>query len=145
MTIAQQLLVTNCPRCGKVFQKNLRNQCTDCSSQLDSMLNNSLEFLRRNHRSTREEVSRATGVTIEQLDAWMKEGKLLLADYPNMHYACASCTKPIRKHKLCTDCTCRLNKDIRELKDKEQPNFFRREKPIGTVGGFQIRDRLSGV
>ena len=144
MTIPQ-LLVANCPRCGKVFQKNLRNLCLDCSSGIDVLLNSSLDFLRKHHRSTCEQVSAATGATQEQLTAWMKEGKLLLSDYPNLHYACASCSRPIRKHKLCTDCTSRLNRDIRELRDKEQPAQVRRERAASSIGSFQIRERLSRV
>ncbi|MEW9699064.1 flagellar protein [Paenibacillus sp. SI8] len=140
-----QLLVANCPRCGKVYQRNLRNQCTDCSRSLDSMLYNCLEYLRKNHRSTSEQVSAAIGVTTEQLVIWMKEGKLLLSDYPNLHYYCAACAKPIREHKLCVDCTSRLNNDIRKLSFKEQPVTYLREKQRGLVGGFQIRERLRGV
>ncbi|MBD0380664.1 flagellar protein [Paenibacillus sedimenti] len=144
MTISQ-LSVANCPLCGKVFQKKLRNQCADCSRDLDFLLNSCLDYLRKNHRSSCEEVSAATGVTKEQLTTWMKEGKLLLSDYPNLHYACASCARPIRKHKLCTDCIARLNKDIRELHAKERPIQVRREKAVSAVGGFQIRERLNGV
>ncbi|MDQ0915738.1 flagellar protein [Paenibacillus sp. V4I5] len=142
----QQLMVANCPRCGKVFQKNLRNQCTDCSSSMDSMLTSSLEFLRKNHRSTNIQFSEATGVSQEQVHTWIKEGKLLLSDYPNLNYPCASCSKPIRGQKLCPDCAYRINRDIRELKEKDrsfQPLL--REKQTVSAGGFQIRGRLSGV
>ncbi|NEW06154.1 flagellar protein [Paenibacillus sp. SYP-B3998] len=145
MTIPH-LIVANCPRCGKVFQKNLRNQCSDCSHGLDSMLNRVLEFLRKNHRSSCEQVQAATGVTLDQMYGWMKEGKLFLSDYPNLHYRCASCSSPIRNHKLCADCTYRLNKDIRALKEKEpQFGLIRREKVLSVAGGFQIRERFSGV
>jgi predicted amidophosphoribosyltransferase len=30
------LMVANCPGCGKVFQKNLRNLCQDCVSNLQN-------------------------------------------------------------------------------------------------------------
>lgn len=142
----QQLMVANCPRCGKVFQKNLRNQCSDCSRTIDSMLTGSLEFLRKNHRSTNAQVIEAIGVSNEQMVAWMKEGKLLLSDYPNLNYPCGACAKPIRQHKLCPDCAYRINRDIREMKDKEQSvQPYLKEKPTALVGGFHSRERRSSV
>jgi hypothetical protein len=141
-----QLMVANCPRCGKVFQKNLRNQCSDCSRSIDSLLLDSLGFLRRNHRSTNDQLCAATGITNEQMHIWIKEGKLLLSDYPNLSYPCASCANPIRRHKLCPDCTLRINRDIKELKEKDQSiQPLRSEKQTASVSGFQIRDRLNGV
>ncbi|KRF12134.1 hypothetical protein [Paenibacillus sp. Soil787] len=142
----QQLMVANCPRCGKVFQKNLRNQCSDCSRSMDSMLTSSLEFLRKNYRSTNIQFSEATGVSHEQMYIWIKEGKLLLSDYPNLNYPCASCSRPIRVQKLCPDCSYRIDRDIRKLKEKDrtfQPLL--REKQTASAGGFHIRERLSGV
>ncbi|MBP1962039.1 flagellar protein [Paenibacillus aceris] len=142
----QSLMVANCPRCGKVFQKNLRNQCADCSRSIDSLLQGCLDYLRRNHRSTNEQLNAAIGITSEQMYAWIKEGKLLLTDYPNLNYPCASCTKLIRQHKLCQDCTFRINREIKELNDKQQTfQPVERKRQTALSGGFQIRDRLSGV
>lgn len=115
-----QLMVANCPRCGKVFQKNIRNLCTACSGELDSALTQCLGFLQKNRKSTCEQVSAETGVPSEQIIVWIKEGKMLLSDYPNLNYPCSSCAKPIRQHKLCPDCLMRLNKDIRELKERQK-------------------------
>lgn len=142
----QQLMVANRPRCGKVFQKNLRNQCADCSRHLDSQLQGCLDYLRRNYRSTNEQLYAAVGITSEQMFAWIKEGKLLLTDYPNLSYSCGSCMKPIRQHKLCQDCTYRIKRDIKELDDKQQNiQLAGRKKQTTWSGGFQIRERLNGV
>jgi|GEM_PF-284553 len=141
-----QLNVANCPRCGKVFQKNLRNQCQDCSREMDNKLNGVLDYMRKNHRATNEQAAEATGVGVEQLITWMKENKLLLSEYPNLHYACSSCKAPIRKHKLCMKCSVRIQHDILQLNEMEQKRQapVRREGLSGVAGGFQIRDRLSG-
>lgn len=142
----QQLLVANCPRCGRVFQKNLRNQCADCSRSLDTKLQGCLDYLRRNYRSTNEQLHAAVGISSEMMYAWVKEGKLLLTDYPNLSYPCGSCMKPIRQHKLCQDCSYRISRDIKELHSKQQIlQPATRTKQTTMSGGFQIRDRRSGV
>ncbi|MNQ87790.1 hypothetical protein D3C85_1030290 [compost metagenome] len=145
-----ELMVANCPRCGKVFQKNLRNQCTACSTNIHDQLRNCLDFLRRNYRSTNEQVCVVTGVSILQLQVWMKEGKLQLADYPNLNYQCASCAEPIRQHKLCVDCSTRISRDIRQLNEKGAVQVAKQpEQPAaksqGASRGFHVGDRWNRV
>ncbi|MDR6549397.1 flagellar protein [Paenibacillus qinlingensis] len=148
MSIPQQLMVANCPRCGKVFQRNLRNQCMDCSTSMNDQLKHCVDYLRRNYRSSNEQVCAVTGVSSIQLQMWMKEGKLPLSDYPNLSYPCASCAEPIREHKLCVSCSTRITRDIRKLTDNgtvqqrmKQPEL----KPQGITGGFKISDRWNRV
>jgi predicted amidophosphoribosyltransferase len=134
-----QLMVGNCPRCGKVYQKNDRNQCTDCSREMDSALSRCLDFLRRNHKSTNEQVSEAIQVSHEQILAWIKENRLYISDYPNLNYPCATCGSRIRKNKLCMECSVKLSKEIQSL------NFNKNTGFSSNAGGFQIRERFGRV
>uniref|UniRef100_A0A4Y8Q3V8 Flagellar protein n=1 Tax=Paenibacillus athensensis TaxID=1967502 RepID=A0A4Y8Q3V8_9BACL len=117
--------------------------CSDCTHDLDGALIRCLDFLRKNHKATAEQVSEATGVPGDQLLAWIKENKVMISDYPNLNYPCATCAKPIRKHKMCTDCLNRINKDIRELKEKDKSfAFLQARQDAGRSGAFQISDRF---
>ncbi|MBP1988959.1 flagellar protein [Paenibacillus eucommiae] len=136
-----QLQVANCPCCGKVFQKNHRNQCIECSREIDAALNKCFDYLRRNHKSTEEQLTEATGVSAKYIQGWIKEGRLLITDYPNLNYPCCSCGAPIRKHKMCVDCSLRLNKEIQQLNEKEELRRYR--GPLAAAeSGFQIRERI---
>ncbi|OAS22910.1 hypothetical protein A8708_10130 [Paenibacillus oryzisoli] len=150
MGVPGQLMVANCPRCGKVFQRNLRNQCMECSTSMNDQLMDCVNYLRRNYRSSNEQVCAATGVSNVQLQVWMKEGKLHLSDYPNLSYPCASCAEPIRVHKLCVSCSTRITSDIRKLTESgsgavAQPMKQSDWKPLGNPGGFKISDRWNRV
>jgi hypothetical protein len=134
-----QLMVGNCPRCGKVYQKNVRNQCIDCSREMDSALFRCLDFLRRNHKSTNEQVSEAIKVSHEQIYTWLKENRLYISDYPNLNYPCATCGGSIRKNKLCTECSVKLSKEIQNL------NSNRNTGISSNIGGFKIRERFGRV
>jgi hypothetical protein len=131
-----QLLVANCPRCGKVFQKNIRNQCMDCSHELDTSLNTCIAYLRRNHRASQEQISQETGVPFDFITAWIKNGKLLISDYPNLNYPCTCCGKSIRQHKMCVDCSIRLNREIQQL------NQMTKASSPYLTKGFQISGRI---
>ncbi|MCZ8512869.1 flagellar protein [Paenibacillus filicis] len=129
------LKVANCPSCGKVFQKNLRNLCQACIDSYEHDFNACYSYLRDHRKAANAELSNATGVSESRILGFIKENKLLLSQYPNLHYTCGSCRKPIRQNQLCADCRCRITRDINLLKEQEAKKLER-----GT--GFQIRDRF---
>ncbi|MNI29738.1 hypothetical protein D3C73_835610 [compost metagenome] len=135
-------MVANCLRCGRVFQKNHRNQCTQCSSELDSAMSRCHDFLRKNYKSTSEQVSLATAVPIEQIVSWIKEGRLLISDYPNLNYPCSSCGTAIRKHKMCTDCSQRLTREIQMMNDQHARRFAHLEPIASRAGSYLNRGRV---
>ncbi|NGZ74339.1 hypothetical protein [Saccharibacillus alkalitolerans] len=97
------LLVDYCPKCGTIFQKNLRNLCASCSSQTDRSLNLCLDRLWTRPKSTTQELSDATGVSISELHAFIKSGRLP-SSYPNLTYPCESCGHETRSGRLCSSC-----------------------------------------
>lgn len=136
MSIGRELKVSNCPKCGNVFQKNLRNLCQRCVVESEQRYGNIKEYLRRNRKATTDEVSDITGIDRKEIVTFIKEGKLILSDYPALTYPCESCGCGIRQHKLCTDCSTRLSRDIRSMFEKE--NKQEQSKGIG----FRIGNRL---
>jgi flagellar operon protein (TIGR03826 family) len=113
------LMVANCPGCGKVFQKNLRNLCMDCVKSLESEFDVCFNYMRSNRKATTQELSTATGVSAQRIISWIKDKRLPAIDYPNLTYPCNSCGNPIRQENICYPCRSRLNKEIKELQDKE--------------------------
>ncbi|WP_436237172.1 hypothetical protein [Paenibacillus sp. LjRoot153] len=115
---------------------------------MNDQLKDCFDYLRRNYRSSNEQVCAATGVSNIQLQIWMKEGKLHLSDYPNLSYQCASCAEPIREHKLCVSCSTRITRDIRKLSESgtvQQRIKQLESKPQGNASGFKISDRWNRV
>jgi uncharacterized C2H2 Zn-finger protein len=123
-------MVEHCPRCGKVYQKNLRNMCQECTKSYDNLLNACHAYLRDHRKATTEELSEATGVTDQQLMAYIKDSRLPLYSYPNLTYPCSSCGCRIRQHNLCLNCRSRITDDINRMKEQEAKDRGR---------GFQIR------
>ncbi|WP_282935699.1 flagellar protein [Paenibacillus sp. RC67] len=113
------LAVANCPGCGKVFQRNLRNMCMDCIHTMDKEFEACYRFMLHNRKATTEQLRNATGVSKHLLTQWIKDNRLSVADFPYLTYSCNSCGSPIRQHHLCFPCSSRLSRDIRELQAKE--------------------------
>ncbi|EFM09024.1 Flagellar operon protein YvyF [Paenibacillus curdlanolyticus YK9] len=105
----------NCPRCGKLYAKNLRDLCPACIKDLDQQYELCATYLRENRGATIYEVSESTEVSIAQITRFIREGRISLMDMPNMGYPCEMCTNTIREGNLCESCRSRLTKDINKL------------------------------
>lgn len=117
----------NCPSCGNLFVKNIREVCNECYKKVEIEYEKVYKFLRNkeNRKSTIYEVSDATGVTVSQIRSFIREGRLRLADFPNMGYPCERCgTNLITTGNLCDDCKRFIDTEIRMSLDEQ----FRRQE-----------------
>jgi ribosomal protein L32 len=112
--------VDHCPKCGKIYQRNLRNLCADCSANEDRDLRQLERVLLRNRRLSTEEAAEAANVPAEQIRSWIRSGKLKLGDYPNLTDQCDLCKSPIRSGHLCLHCSRRIKEDIARTLELER-------------------------
>lgn len=62
--------------------------------------------------ATIQEVHEATGVSIRQITKFIKEGRISVANNPNMMYPCEVCGVLIRQGNMCDSCRTRLTRDL---------------------------------
>ncbi|WP_166238246.1 flagellar protein [Paenibacillus turpanensis] len=124
-----KLSVDHCPKCGSIYQYNLRRMCTSCSAEYDRQLNACIGYLRRHRKSDNERLSLATGVPAKQIISFITERRLSLNDYPNLSYHCELCGTSIRSEKLCTACRVKINNEI-YLMFQEERRRQERNAPV---------------
>ncbi|WP_270166229.1 flagellar protein [Paenibacillus sp. SYP-B4298] len=110
----------NCPRCGKVYQLNLRNLCSACIKELDKEYERCADYLRKFPGTTITELSEKTEVSTRQITRFIREGRISIVNAPNMSYPCEVCGTLIRDSNMCMDCRQRLVKDVNSLKGHDQ-------------------------
>lgn len=108
--------VANCPKCGTVFDKNLRNLCPACSQQLDAVVKKLDDYMWKNQRATTQQLSDSTGVSMEQIIAFIKEDRLRARLYPNLTYPCEKCGAGIREARICYRCADELKQAFQTAK-----------------------------
>ncbi|SES30286.1 TIGR03826 family flagellar region protein [Salipaludibacillus aurantiacus] len=113
--------LANCPNCGKVFAKALRPTCDACAQQVEEKFERVYKFIRKreNRQATMDEVTEATDVEKALVYQFIREGRLQLAQFPNLGYPCEKCGVQIRQNRLCSTCTDEINKGIR-TKDRQK-------------------------
>lgn len=96
----------NCTMCGRLFVRTVRPICPSCYKELEAQYRKVYNYLRQkeNRQATIYEVSEATGVSVPQIKEFIREGRLHIAEFPNMGYPCESCGTIIREGRICEPC-----------------------------------------
>jgi len=136
---AMEVNLEYCPRCGKLFAKGFRDLCQACNKDIDLEYERCAEYLKKNRGITTQELSEATEVSVRQIARFIREGRISIANMPNMTYGCDSCGLPIREGHMCGPCKQRLTNDIRQ----QQTIDARTRKPDENLGSgaYQIKER----
>ncbi|OAR05150.1 hypothetical protein SA87_08355 [Hydrogenibacillus schlegelii] len=112
--------LANCPRCGRVFVR-LPGQkvCPACAAEIEAEFERVYAFIRKkeNRQATIYEVSDKTGVSVRQITEFIREGRIRIADHPNLAYPCERCGKAlITEGRFCPSCKKELEEMTEQLK-----------------------------
>lgn len=104
----------NCPRCGALFVRGVRDVCNNCYQEIEKEYDKCAQYLRKreNRGANITQVSEATGVSVKQITRFVKEGRISVANHPNMGYPCEGCGILIITGSLCDDCAKGLKREI---------------------------------
>ncbi|RDW15662.1 TIGR03826 family flagellar region protein [Oceanobacillus chungangensis] len=130
--------LSNCPRCGNVFVKGIRDICQNCYKEEETAFQTVYKFLQiqKNRTATMAEIVEATHVDEVYISKFVKEKRLLPTLFPNLAYSCERCGTDIITGKLCHSCQNELKKDLaihdeietiseeRRIKEKETTNTY---------------------
>lgn len=132
--------IANCPRCGKIFAKGLRDVCHNCVKDIEKEYERCVEYLRENRGATIQEVSDATDVSVKQITKFIREGRISLIDSPNLGYPCESCGLLIRQGNLCDDCRYKFTKQAQRLQQElAATNKPEERQPHKRGSGYEIK------
>ncbi|QSF44742.1 TIGR03826 family flagellar region protein [Paenibacillus tianjinensis] len=104
--------VDNCPRCGRLYVKNIMDLCQPCIKELEHQYEICVEYLRKNRGTNIQELSDATEISIKEITRFIREGRISIANAPNMMMPCEVCGTLIREGHMCDSCRTRLSKDL---------------------------------
>jgi flagellar operon protein (TIGR03826 family) len=100
------------------------NLCQPCIKDLEHEYEICVEYLRKNRGTTIQELSDVTEIPIKEITRFIREGRISIANAPNMMYPCEVCGNLIREGHMCDNCRTRLTKDltnaVKESEDKKE-------------------------
>jgi flagellar operon protein (TIGR03826 family) len=125
------LNVGNCPKCGRIFDKKFRDVCPKCHQEVEDQYGKCIQYLRENRKCTLEELSKAVEVPMHLIAKFIREGRISLAQTPNMFYPCEMCGEGIRLGNICDTCRRKLIKDVNHMNHMEKQNDVKKHSNHG--------------
>lgn len=129
--------LSNCPKCGKLFVKGVRDVCLECFKVEEKEYLKVIEFLRQveNRNATLYETSEATEVSIKQITKFIRQGRVSLKGLPNMGYPCESCGSITKEGNLCSECRQKFASSVKKMQKEVVRN--KTEKQSDNEHGYQ--------
>ncbi|CAG7634037.1 hypothetical protein PAESOLCIP111_03525 [Paenibacillus solanacearum] len=134
------LNVVNCYRCGKIHIKNSYNMCPNCIKEVEQQYLKCTEYLRQNKQCTLQELSDATGVPVNVITKFIREGRISIRSNPNVVYHCEVCGTDIREGTICESCRARLAKEASHIQEDEKRRLAQQQQENNA--SYNIKDRL---
>ncbi|PKM52697.1 MAG: flagellar protein [Firmicutes bacterium HGW-Firmicutes-7] len=105
----------NCSKCHRVFgSENGISVCQVCFRDLEVKFKRVKNYIRENHGASIFEVSELCEVEAHQINQWIKEERLYLAEDSGITIACEKCGARIRIGRYCNQCKTLLVKDLKQ-------------------------------
>lgn len=97
--------VKNCKECKRLFNYiGGPRLCPDCREKLEDKFNEVKKFVEDNKNASISVVSEEMGVSVQQINQWVREERLIFAEGSVVMINCESCGAPIRTGRYCDKC-----------------------------------------
>ena len=98
--------VRTCKKCRRLFNYVMGPSfCPDCREKEEDKFQEVKQYVQKHGRSSMREVAEACDVTMKQIQQWIRDDRLMLADDSPMGIECERCGRMIRGGKYCAECS----------------------------------------
>ena len=97
--------VRNCRKCGKIFNYVVGpHLCPACRAALEEDFQRVKEYIRSNPGATVTQVAEECDVEVGQIQQWLREERLEIAEGSAITLHCESCGAAIKSGRYCDKC-----------------------------------------
>lgn len=118
----------NCKICGKLFIYQCGPPiCKKCSSILDEKFDKVKEYLYENPRSSIQQISEATDVSVHMITKWVREERLEFTKDSLIGLDCEICGTLIKTGRFCNNCKSDIAMKLGKAYNKPVPEEIKNE------------------
>ncbi len=107
--------VRNCPRCGKIFTFITSPICSNCEKEEENIFQTVRAYIEENPDAKMSKVSEETGVSVQKIIRYIKDGRLEVSKGISGEIVCENCGCPIKTGRYCEPCLVLVNRQVKEL------------------------------
>lgn len=117
--------VKNCRSCGRIYNYIGGGYllCPACMEALDKKFAEVKKYVQENPKATMSQISEDNEVTINQIERWIREERLVFAEDSPMGIDCEGCGVTIKSGRFCKQCKDNLEKGLSNLYREDKPKL----------------------
>lgn len=113
--------VKNCRKCRRIFNYVMGPiLCPNCREAEEAKFQEVKKYVQENRRCGMQEVAEACDVTLNQIQQWLREERLVLSDDSPMGIACEKCGKMIKSGRFCPECVNQMTNAFQSVSAPKQ-------------------------
>lgn len=113
--------VKNCRKCRRIFNYVMGPiLCPNCREAEEEKFQEVKKYVQENRRCGMQEVSEACDVTLNQIQQWLREERLVLSDDSPMGIGCEKCGKMIKSGRFCQECVNQMTNSFQSVTTPKQ-------------------------
>ena len=98
--------VRTCRKCRRLFNYVMGPSfCPECRAKEEDKFQEVKKYVQEHGRASMHEVAEACEVTMKQIQQWIRDDRLMLADDSPLAIECERCGRMIRGGKFCPECS----------------------------------------
>lgn len=128
MTFEGESKLITCRVCGVIMVRLVRDICPKCFVEEEQVFQKVRDFLRANNGASLEDIAKHTNCKIEQVEAFVRSGRLERIGVKKVPHPCQLCQTTIYEGVVCQECKKTLKEQVNLLKPdsgetgKEKPD-----------------------
>lgn len=123
--------VITCKNCGRLFNHiSGPRVCPGCNKKLEEKFLEVKKYVRENPNVGIRELSQEMEVSVNQINRWVREERLIFSEDSPVGLPCESCGATIKTGRFCENCKSQLSAGLRQaagLNEKKEPQKKMRE------------------
>lgn len=121
--------VKNCKECKRLFNYiGGPRLCPDCKAKLEEKFLEVKRFIEDNKNAPIAVVSEEMNVSVQQINQWVREERLIFAEGSAVVLDCESCGAPIRTGRFCEKCKGEMANRLGGIYHKHEESVKKEEK-----------------
>ena len=132
--------VKNCRKCRRIFNYVMGPiLCPNCREAEEAKFQEVKKYVQENRRCGMQEVSEACDVSLSQIQQWLREERLVLADDSPMGIACEKCGRMIKSGRFCPECVNQMTNSFQSVSAPKQMSGSYMQPKKDTRDGSRMR------
>ena len=136
--------VRNCRMCGKLYNfigGPYRNLCPNCIEKMEKKFDEVKEYIEEHKAATINEVSEECDVSSRQIEQWIREERLRIAEDSPIGIRCERCGATIRSGRFCERCKNKIANNLGSMYGESNAAVESMEKRASAEAKMRFLDK----